>query len=35
MYRYLGIAIIYLLMVMLFTWLLGILERRLRQSDRR
>ena len=35
MYPYLGIAIIYLLMVMLFTWLLGILERRLRQSDRR
>ena len=35
MYPYLGLAIIYLLIVMLFTWLLGILERRLRQSDRR
>ena len=35
MYPYLGAAIIYLLLVMLFTWLLGIFERRLRASDRR
>ena len=30
-----GTAILYLIVVVLFTWLLGILERRLRQSDRR
>ena len=35
MYPYLGIAVIYLVMVMLFSWLQGKLERRLRQSDRR
>lgn len=30
-----GIAIMYLAVVMVLTWLLGLLERRLRQSDRR
>ncbi len=35
MYPLIGIACIYLALVMVFTWLLGILERRLRQSDRR
>jgi ABC-type amino acid transport system permease subunit len=30
-----GVACVYLVMVMIFTWLLGKLERRLRQSDRR
>ena len=35
MFPLLGIAVIYLVLVMIFTWLLGILERRLRQSDRR
>ena len=35
MYPFLGTAVIYLVLVMLFTWLLGIFERRLRQSDRR
>ena len=35
MFPLFGAALIYLLLVMLFTWLLGILERRLRQSDRR
>ena len=35
MFPLLGIAAIYLVLVMIFTWLLGILERRLRQSDRR
>ena len=35
LYPYLGAAVIYLLLVMLFTWLLGIFERRLRASDRR
>lgn len=30
-----GIAIIYLAMVMILSWLMGILERRMRQSDRR
>ena len=35
MYPLIGIACIYLVLVMVFTWLLGILERRLRQSDRR
>ena len=32
---YLGIALMYLLLVILFTWLQGRLERRLRESDRR
>ena len=32
---FMGIAVMYLLVVMFLTWLLGILERRLRQSDRR
>ena len=35
MYPLVGIACIYLVLVMVFTWLQGILERRLRQSDRR
>lgn len=35
MFPYIGIAVIYLVFVMILTWLLGILERRLRQSDRR
>ena len=35
MYPLLGIAAIYLVLVMIFTWLLGKLEGRLRQSDRR
>ena len=35
MYPLVGIAVIYLVLVMIFTWLQGILERRLRQSDRR
>lgn len=35
LFPYLGIAVIYLVMVILFTWLLGIFERRLRASDRR
>ena len=35
MYPFIGSALIYLLLVMLFTWLLGIFERRLRASDRR
>ena len=35
MFPLLGIAIMYLLLVMVFSWLQGILERRLRQSDRR
>ena len=35
MFPLLGIAAIYLVLVMIFTWLLGIFERRLRQSDRR
>ena len=35
MYPYVGIAVMYLIMVMIFTWLQGKLERRLRQSDRR
>ena len=35
MFPLVGTAIIYLALVMLFTWLQGILERRLRQSDRR
>ena len=35
MFPLIGIACVYLLLVIIFTWLLGILERRLRQSDRR
>ena len=35
MYPLIGIACVYLVLVMIFTWLQGILERRLRQSDRR
>ena len=35
MYPFLGTALIYLVLVMVFSWLLGIFERRLRQSDRR
>ena len=35
MYPLIGIALIYLALVLLFSWLLSILERRLRQSDRR
>ncbi len=35
MFPLLGTAIVYLVLVMIFTWLLGKLERRLRQSDRR
>lgn len=31
---FIGIAIVYLAIVMILTWLLGILERRLRKSDR-
>ena len=32
---FIGIALAYLVVVMILTWLLGILERRLRQSDKR
>ncbi|MGN0266595.1 MAG: amino acid ABC transporter permease [Lachnospiraceae bacterium] len=32
---FIGIAIVYLGMVMILSWLMGILERRMRQSDRR
>ena len=35
MYPLIGIACIYLMLVLVFSWLLSILERRLRQSDRR
>ncbi len=35
MYPLLGVAAIYLVLVMIFTWLLGILERRLQKSDKR
>ena len=35
MFPYIGIALVYLVLVMLFSWLQGKLERRLRQSDRR
>lgn len=35
MFPYLGVAVIYLVLVMIFTWLQGKLERRLRQSDKR
>ncbi len=34
MYPLIGVALIYLILVMIFTMLVGILERRLRQSDR-
>ena len=35
MFPLIGVACVYLVLVMIFTWLVGILERRLRQSDRR
>ena len=35
MFPLMGVALIYLVLVMIFTWLQGRLERRLRQSDRR
>ena len=35
MFPLVGIALMYLALVMVFTWLQGMLERRLRQSDRR
>ena len=35
MFPLVGIACVYLVLVIIFSWLLGILERRLRQSDRR
>lgn len=35
MFPLLGVALIYLILVMIFSWLQGKLERRLRQSDRR
>ena len=35
MYPLIGIACIYLVLVIIFSWLVSILERRLRQSDRR
>ena len=35
MFPLVGIACIYLVLVIIFSWLVGILERRLRQSDRR
>ena len=35
MFPYIGVAVIYLVLVVIFTWLQGKLERRLRQSDRR
>ena len=35
MFPYLGIALMYLVVVMFLTWLQSRLERRLRQSDRR
>ncbi|MBQ8975730.1 MAG: amino acid ABC transporter permease [Oscillospiraceae bacterium] len=35
MYPFLGTAVIYLVLVLIFTWLLGKFERRMRQSDRR
>lgn len=35
MFPYIGAAVIYLVLVMIFTWLQGKLERRLRQSDKR
>ena len=33
MFPYIGAALVYLVLVMIFTWLLGIFERRLRASD--
>lgn len=35
MFPLVGIACVYLVLVIIFSWLVGILERRLRQSDRR
>jgi arginine/lysine/histidine transport system permease protein len=35
MFPLVGISVVYLIMVIIFTWLLSILERRLRASDRR
>ncbi|MBR2420949.1 MAG: amino acid ABC transporter permease [Oscillospiraceae bacterium] len=35
MFPLVGIALVYLVLVMIFSWLVSILERRLRQSDRR
>ena len=35
MFPLLGVACVYLLLVIIFSWLVSILERRLRQSDRR
>ena len=35
MFPLIGIACVYLVLVIIFSWLVGILERRLRQSDRR
>ena len=35
MFPLFGVALIYLVLVIIFSWLVGILERRLRQSDRR
>ena len=35
MYPLIGIACVYLVLVIIFSWLVGLLERRLRQSDRR
>ena len=35
MFPLVGVACIYLVLVIIFSWLVGILERRLRQSDRR
>ena len=35
MFPLIGVALIYLVLVLVFTWLQGLLERRLRQSDRR
>ena len=35
MFPLVGVALIYLALVMVFSWLQSILERRLRQSDRR
>ena len=35
MFPLIGTAVIYLVLVIIFTWLQGKLERRLRQSDRR
>ena len=35
MFPLIGVALIYLVLVLILSWLLGLLERRLRQSDRR